>query len=91
MANKPAHEIRDGLIKATIWRNEGEKGVFYNTTLERRYKKGDDWKSSGSFSRDQLLVVSCLSQQANAWINEQSKLDKKNEKADPADSKQDVA
>ena len=78
MANKPVHEIRNGVVKVSIWRNETEKGVFYNTTLEKLYRKGKEWKSTGSFSRDQLLVVSRLAQEANAWIYEQSKRDRKN-------------
>lgn len=96
MANKPVHEIRNGLVKASIWRNESEKGAFYNTTLAKLYRKGKDWKSTSSFSRDQLLIVSRVSQEANAWIYEQTKRDKTGEKptekaADASDSQQNVA
>lgn len=85
MANKPVHEIRNGLVKASIWRNESEKGVFYNTTLEKLYRKGKEWKSTGSYSRDQLLVVSRVSQEANAWIYRQAKRDNQSAKATESD------
>jgi len=35
--NKPAHEVRLGNIKATIWQNDTTQGPRYNTTLERSY------------------------------------------------------
>ena len=34
-AQKPAHEIRLGRIKATIWANDTENGKRYNVTLTR--------------------------------------------------------
>lgn len=90
--NGPVHEIRNGVVKASIWKNETAKGVFYNTTLERLYRQGKDWKTSASFSRDQLLVVAMVAQEANGWIYEQSKRDRKNEAAaDEASSEQSAA
>lgn len=46
MSNKPAATIRDGAMKATIWKNEGEKGDFYSVDLTRSYKQGDEWKET---------------------------------------------
>ncbi len=90
--NGPVHEIRNGVVKASIWKNETAKGVFYNTTLERLYRQGKDWKTSASFSRDQLLVVARVAQEANSWIYEQSKRARKNEvEADEASSEQTAA
>lgn len=90
--NGPVHEIRNGVVKAAIWKNETAKGVFYNTTLERIYLKGKDWKTSGSFSRDQLLVVARMAQEANQWIYEESQRRRKQEAvADVASSDQAVA
>ena len=65
---RPAHEIRLGRIKATIWANQGDKGTWYNVTLSRSYKDGDEWKSSASFGRDELLTAAL----ANTWIHNQS-------------------
>ena len=57
-ANPPAHEIRLSGIRATIWRNDTENGPRFNTTFERSYRDGEEWKSSDSFGRDDLLTLS---------------------------------
>lgn len=84
MSQNPVHTIRKGLIKATIWQNETEKGTFYRTTIMNLYRKGEKWKSSNSFTRDQLLVVARLAQEANAWIYENAKKDAGKPKSDAA-------
>lgn len=91
MANQPVHELRNGVVKVSIWRNENEKGVFYNTTIEKLYRKGKEWKSSRSFSRDQLLVCSRLAQEANAWIYEQSRRDRSEEVSEEKSSEETAA
>lgn len=35
--SKPVETIRDGAIKASIWKNEGEKGPFYSVKITRTY------------------------------------------------------
>jgi len=69
---RPAHEIRLGRIKATIWANQNDNGTWYNVTLSRNYKDGDEWKSSASFGRDELLTVAKAADMANTWIHGQS-------------------
>ena len=69
---RPAHEIRLGRIKATIWANQGDNRPWYNVTLSRNYKDGDEWKSSSSFGRDELLTVAKAADMANTWIHNQS-------------------
>ena len=69
---RPAHEVRLGRIKATIWANQGDNGTWYNVTLSRSYKDGDEWKSSASFGRDELLTVAKAADLANTWIHNQS-------------------
>ena len=68
----PIHEVRLGAIKAAIWKNDTEKGVRYNATFSRIYKDGDDWKSTDSFGRDDLLVLGKVADQAHSWIHGQS-------------------
>lgn len=46
MNNKPVHKIRIGNITASIWANEGQKGTFYNVTINRSYKDGIQWKDT---------------------------------------------
>ena len=54
---RPVHEVRIGRIKAAIWANEGDNGTWFNVTVSRSYKDGDEWKSSSSFGRDELLTL----------------------------------
>lgn len=66
--NKPAHEIRIGSIKAALWRNETQHGARYGVTFSRLYRDGEQWKSSDSFSRDDLLVLAKVADRAHSWI-----------------------
>ena len=70
-ANKPAHEIRLSGVRASIWKNDTEKGPRYNTTFERYYRDGEEWKSSDSFGRDDLLTLSFVCQESLRWIAQQ--------------------
>src|SRR5207253_9594007 len=66
---RPAHEIRLGRIKATIWANQGDNGPWYNVKLSRSYKDGEEWKSTTSFGRDELLTVAKVADLANSCIH----------------------
>ena len=58
MANqKPITEVRIGRVKATIWRNGTDEQPRHNVTFSRLYKEGDQWKSTQSFGRNDLLVL----------------------------------
>lgn len=70
-ANKPAHEIRSGAIRAVIWHNTSEKGEWYSVNITRSYKAGDEWRETTQFNRDDLLVVSKLADLAFSWIQQQ--------------------
>jgi hypothetical protein len=65
---KPANEVRLGFIKAAVWKNQTEAGVRYNVTFSRIYKDGDDWKSTDSFGRDDLLLLGKVANEAHSWI-----------------------
>jgi len=74
---KPVHEIRLGLVRASIWENKSEYGVRYNVSLERLYPvKLDEnrrtWKSTSSFGRDDLLLAQKVLDRAHDWIFAQS-------------------
>jgi len=66
----PAKEVRYGYIKAAIWKNQTEKGVRYNVTFSRSYKEkdSDEWRSTDSFGRDDLLVLAKAANEAHSWI-----------------------
>jgi hypothetical protein len=70
---QPVHEVRIGSIKAAIWENKTENGTRFNVTVSRIYKDGDQWKSTDSFGRDDLLVLAKVVDQAHTWIFENAK------------------
>jgi hypothetical protein len=69
---QPAHEIRLGAIKATIWENETSVGTRHNVTVCRIYKDDDEWKRTESFGRDDLLLLAKVIDHAHSWILAQS-------------------
>lgn len=66
---KPIHTIRLGSIQAAIWSNPGQHGPFYNVTIDRRFRDASEqWQSSSSFGRDDLLIVAKLADAAHTYI-----------------------
>jgi hypothetical protein len=62
---RPVETIRDGAIKASIWKNESENGAFHGVTFARTYKdsKGE-LQDTNSYSGAQLLRLARLAQKA---------------------------
>ena len=59
-------------IRAAIWANDIETGLRYNVTVSRLYKDNDQqWKTSESFGRDDLLLLGKVLDLAHSWICEQ--------------------
>ncbi len=66
---KPAHEIRLGHIRVTIWANHStDDRTWFNTSVTRLYKDGDQWKDTTSFRRDDLPVAAKALDMAFDWI-----------------------
>lgn len=70
---QPVQEIRLGSLKAAIWENRSENGTRFNVTVARIYKDGDQWKTTDSFGRDDLLLLAKVIDQAHTWIFEQGR------------------
>jgi len=68
MKPKPVHEVRIGAIKAAVWKNETAKGMRHQATFSRLYHDGDQWHSTDSFVRDDLLVLAKVADQTHSWI-----------------------
>lgn len=68
--NRPVDKVRIGNISASIWRNSGEKGDFYTVSLERSYKDGENWKTTHTLGRDDLLEASKVLDKAHDRIVE---------------------
>ena len=67
--NKPIHEIRVGKIRAAIWANRNSKNqTWFSVTIRRTYFDGQAWQDSQTFARDDLPLLSKISDMAYAWI-----------------------
>ena len=68
---RPADVLRDGSLKASLWRNEGDKGPFYVTEFSRTYTDADgNYRDSHSFVGADLLKLSELARKAYDRTNE---------------------
>ncbi len=69
---KPVHSIRLRGISASIFENktkiENRDVTFHKVSVSRSYKEGEQWKSTTSFGRDDLPVVTLVMQRAYEWI-----------------------
>lgn len=66
----PAHVIRLGRVKVTVWVNYTREGKpFYATVPARVYRTADgDWAQTTSFDRSDLLVLAEALRLAFLWI-----------------------
>jgi hypothetical protein len=73
---KPVAKFTAGQTSAAIWENEitvnGRQVTMLKATIQRRYKDKDgQWKSSGSFSRNEIpLAIYCLQKSFEHMIEE---------------------
>jgi hypothetical protein len=66
---KPAHEVKLGRIRATVWSNQTQDAdVWYNVTVTRRFKDDGGWQDAASFRRDDLPIVAKAADMAYDWI-----------------------
>lgn len=72
MSKKPAHEVRYGLIKASIWENQTKTGCRYSVSVVRLFKDGDTWRESTRFGRDDLLLLAKAANEAHTWLYQNS-------------------
>jgi hypothetical protein len=54
--NLPAYSIRLGALRGAVWANSANGNTYYTASLVRRYKDGDDYKETATFSG----VADCL-------------------------------
>lgn len=65
---QPAHRVKIGYVEATVWRNEGDTGVWFNITVRRSWKNdNDEWQESNSYgTRESCQLVQAV-QMACTW------------------------
>ena len=67
---KPADEIRIGRVKATIWMNTTEDGqARYSVVFSCLYRDGEQWKTTHSFGRNDLLLLAKVADIAHTRIS----------------------
>ena len=78
MMAQPLRTWKAGSVSAALWSNQakmnGQSVTMLKATVERRYKDSNgDWKSSGSFSRNEIpLVIYCLEKAFETMVEERS-------------------
>ncbi|MBB3209058.1 hypothetical protein FHS27_004894 [Rhodopirellula rubra] len=56
--NQPVKKFRLRGISASVFENKTEKGqAFFKTTIQRTYKEGKSFKTTNTFSRDDLPML----------------------------------
>jgi len=76
--SKPLKKFRAGQVSCALWENQAEVNgrtvMMLKATVERRYKdKEGDWKSSNSFSRNEIpMAIYCLQKALEAIIEQQN-------------------
>jgi len=76
---KPLCKIQAGQVSAALWENKvtaknGNEVDILKATVQRRFKdKEGNWKSSNSFSRNEIpLAICCLGKAFQKIIDEQN-------------------
>lgn len=71
MTKQPEETFKDGVLKATVWRNESENGVYHSTKLSRAYQDQDgNWRDSSNFAQSDLLNIAELAREAHQYIKD---------------------
>lgn len=66
---KPVFEQRFNHIRLTIWENQNKGQSWFNVVITRRFKDGDEWKESSSFSGlGDLALVSAAVRSAEEFL-----------------------
>ena len=76
---RPYMELKDGMVKATIWHEirDGEKR--FNIAFTRLFKDSDRWWDGAYFRPQDMAALCRLATDADLWISQQA------EREGPAD------
>lgn len=68
---RPEDTVREGPLKAAIWRNESDKGAYHSVTVARTYKDRDgNLQDTQSFRAKDMLGLSELARRAHHEVHE---------------------
>ncbi|MEM1344395.1 MAG: hypothetical protein AAGI34_07410 [Pseudomonadota bacterium] len=67
----PEETLRDGNLKASIWRNESEKGPYWSVTFAKTFRDHEgNYKDAQSFTGTDMLRLAELARDSYARTNE---------------------
>ena len=66
---EPVKKIKIGAIEVAVWENTSNEGKkFFNTTMERSYKDGEEWKKTNSLRDSDIPKTVLALQKAYEFI-----------------------
>jgi len=69
--DRPGDVLRDGALKAVIWRNQGAQGDYYTTRLSKTYTdRNGNFQDGQSFSKSDLPKLGILATKAYERIGD---------------------
>lgn len=64
--NKPIDTVRHGNLKAAIWKNESERGMYLNVTISKTYKdENGEYQSTNILNESDLPRLGRLADRAD--------------------------
>jgi hypothetical protein len=64
-------EMKDGMVKATIWHEIRDGQKHFNIAFSRLFKDSDRWWDGAYFTRQDMPALCRLANDADLWISQQ--------------------
>jgi hypothetical protein len=68
---RPFLELKDGMVKATIWHEIRDGVTHFNIAFTRLFRDSDRWWDGAYFQRQDMSAICRLATDADLWIAEQ--------------------
>ena len=80
--NRPVHEVRLGRVKATVWANSSENGLWYSVQVGRLFRDEErqQWRTTDGFHREDLPLLIKVVDRVHTWLYEQGERNERNER-----------
>lgn len=67
--NKPIHVLRRRGVKVSVFENRAGDTIFHKIAIQKIYRDdGGVWKTTTSYARDDIPIITLLADQAWEWI-----------------------
>lgn len=91
-ARGPEDTLREGPLKATIWRNDSEKGPYRTTEYTRSYKdKEGNWRDTNAMRETDNLPLRHLSGRTHDRVMELKIAEREQRKSQTRDPSKDIS